>query len=170
MFAGNRARQSSSQQPPSSRQSRETTGQILRVPRQQAQNTAALDGIIRDSGFSTITIPVPGAILTLRDLQTGQTISSAANGEGVFRIFPVPPGHYELRVTAPDYGPFAIGDLSFQPNEVVTLEISLVTSAAIEARSRLPRQPELGPALSSPGEDSFGSYREFRHRLDSDPA
>jgi len=108
--------------------------------------------------------------LTLRNLQTGQTLSGTASGEGVFRIFPVPPGHYELRVTAPDYGPFLIGDLFFQPNEVVTLEISLVTSAAIEARSRLPRQPELGPALSPLGNESFGTYREFRHRLDSDPA
>ncbi len=91
-----------------------------------------------------------------------------AKASSVF--FLSPPGHYELRVSAHDYGPFVISDLAFQPNEVVTLEISLVTSAAIEARSRLPRQPELGPALSAAGEASFGAYREFRHRLDSDPA
>ena len=173
-FACSPARQNAAQQPANqqanAQQSRQTPAQTLRIPRQQAQTTAALDGLVRDSGFSNITVPVPGAILTLRNLQTGQTISSASNGEGIFRIFPVPPGHYELRVTAPDYGPFFIGDLSFQPNEVVTLEISLVTSAAIEARSRLPRQPELGPALSPLGNESFGTYREFRHRLDSDPA
>src|SRR5262249_13980124 len=149
--------QQTSGQQPAAQQSRETTSQILRVPRQQAQNTAALDGIVRDSGFSNVTIPVPGAMLALRNLQTGQAISGAANGEGVFRIFPIPPGHYELRVTASGYGPFAIADLSFQPNEVVTLEISLITTAAIEARSRLPRQPELGPALSPLGEESFRS-------------
>jgi hypothetical protein len=160
----------STPQQPATQQSRETKAKSLRIPRQQAQNTAALDGIVRDSGFSGATVPVPGAQLTLRDLQSGQTISGAASGEGVFRIFPIPPGHYELRVTAPDYGPFILADLSFQPDEVVTLEISLVTTAAIEARSRLPRQPELGPALSSSGAESFGSYREFRHRLDSDPA
>ena len=33
----------------------------------------------------------------------------------------------------------------FQPNEVVTLEISLVSTSTPEARSRLPRLPELGP-------------------------
>jgi len=161
--------QSTTQQP-TAQQSRQTTGQILRVPRQQARNSAALDGIIRDSGFSNITVPVPGAIVSLRSLQTSQTISSAANGEGVFRIFPITPGHYEVRVTAPDYGPFVIPDVSFEPNDVVTLEISLVTMATIEARSRLPRQPELGPAFSATGEESFGNYREFRHRLDADPA
>ena len=164
-----RAKQSSPQKP-SAQKSSATSLQTLRIPRQQAQNTAALDGIIRDSGFSNITIPVPGAVLTLHNLQTGETLSGMASGEGVFRIFPVTPGHYELRVTAHDYGPFVIADLAFEPNEVVTLEISLLTAAAIEARSRLPRQPELGPALLSTGEESFGSYREFRHRLDSDPA
>src|SRR5215471_4804678 len=163
------AQQSSGQQPLSQKSSATTT-QATRIPRQQAQNTAALDGIVRDSGFSNITVPVPGALLTLRNLQTGETVSGSASGEGVFRLFPVLPGHYELRVSAHDYGPFVISDLAFQPNEVVTLEISLVTTAAIEARSRLPRQPELGPALAATGEESFGSYREFRHRLDSDPA
>jgi len=157
-------------QQPSAQKSSATSLQTLRIPRQQAQNTAALDGIVRDSGFSNITIPVPGAVLTLHNVQTGETFSGAASGEGVFRIFPITPGHYELRVTARDYGPFVISDLALQPNEVVTLEISLVTVAAIEARSRLPRQRELGPALSATGEGSFGAYREFRHRLDSDPA
>jgi hypothetical protein len=157
-------------QQPAAQQSREANVQSPRIPRQQAQTTAALDGIVRDAGFSNTNVPIPGALLSLRNLQTGQTFSGATSGEGVFRIFPIQPGRYELRVTAPDYGPFVIADLSFQPNDVVTLEISLVTVAAIEARSRLPRQPELGPALSPSAEGSFGTYREFRHRLDADPA
>jgi hypothetical protein len=140
-----------------------------RIPRQQAQNTAALDGIVRDAGFSNIALPVPGAIITLRNLQSAQLFSGTASAEGVFRLFPLPPGHYELRVEAKDYAPFVLSDLALQPNEVVTLEISLVTAAAMEARSRLPRLPELGPALSAEGQPSFGTYREFRHRLDSDP-
>jgi len=168
IHAGNS--QESAPPQPAAQQTREANAQSLRLPRQQAQNTAALDGIVRDSGFSGTTVPVPGALLTLRNLQTGQTLPGTASGEGVFRIFPIPPGNYELRVTAPDYGPFVLADLSFQSNEVVTLEISLVTTAAIEARSRLPRQPELGPALSPSGGESFGAYREFRHRLDADPA
>ena len=147
-FASGGARQSSGQQP-STKKSIETTTQALRIPRQQAQNTAALDGIVRDSGFSNITVPVSGAVLTLRNLQTNETYSGTASGEGVFRIFPIKAGHYELRVSARDYGAFVISDLVFQPNEVVTLEISLVTAAAIEARSRLPRQPELGCSPSS---------------------
>src|SRR5882672_9881658 len=125
-----RGRQSPSQQP-SAQKSTVTAAQTLRTPRQQAQNTAALDGIVRASGFSNLTVPVPGAVLTLHNLQSGETFSGMASGEGVFRIFPITPGHYELRISAHDYGPFVIRDLAFQPNEVVTLEISLITSAAI---------------------------------------
>jgi hypothetical protein len=144
-------------------------GPPKRIPRQLAQNTTALDGIVRDAGFPTPTIPVPAAVLTLRNVQSGQIFTATSSGEGVFRLFPLPPGHYQLRVEAKDYAPFVLSDLTLQPNEVVTLEISLVTVAAAEARSRLPRLPELGPALSAEGQPSFGTYRQFRHRLDSDP-
>jgi hypothetical protein len=140
-----------------------------RIPRQQAQNTTAVDGIVRDAGFPSIALPVPGATLTLRNAQSGQVFSTTASGEGVFRLFPLPPGQYQLRVEAKDYAPFVLSDLTLQPNEVLTLEISLVTVAAVEARSRLPRLPELGPALSAEGQASYGTYRELRHRLDADP-
>ncbi len=150
-------------------QARES-GAPQRIPRQRAQTTAALDGTVRDAGPSNVTRPVPGATLTLRHLQSGQLYSAAASGEGVFRIFPLPPGHYQLRVEAQDYAPFVLAELSLEPNEVLTLEVSLVKAAAVEARSRLPRLPELGPAPTAGAPSSFGAYREFRHRLDSDPA
>jgi hypothetical protein len=150
-------------------QSREQ-GAPTRIPRQQAQNTTALDGVVRDAGFPSTMIPVPAAALSLRNIDSGQLFTGTTSGEGVFRVFPLPPGRYQLRVEAKDYAPFVLSDLTLQANEVLTLEISLMTAAAVEARSRLPRLPELGPALSAEGGISFGTYREFRHRLDSDPA
>ena len=152
------AKQSSEQGPP------------LRIPRQQAQTTAALDGVVRDSSVSGATLPVPAAVLTLRNIQSGQVFSGSTSGEGVFRVFPLPPGHYELRVEAKEFALFLLSDLTLQPDEVLTLEISLIRATAAQARSRLPRLPELGPALSAEAQPSFGPYREFRHRLDSDPA
>ena len=151
------------------KQSREP-GPAIRIPRQQALNTTALDGVVRSSPVARANTPVPGAQLTLRNLRTGQLFRSAANGEGLFRIFPLAPGHYELNVEAAGYAAFVLADLALQPNEVVTLEISLVTAGAPVARSRLPRLPELGPPPSSDAGAALGSYREFRHRLDSDPA
>jgi hypothetical protein len=150
------------------------SGPPIRIPRQQALTTAALDGIVRYFPSAGNNLPVPGAQLRLRNLRTSQTFGANASGEGVFRIFPLPPGRYELRVEAPNYAPLAIADLELKANEVVTLEISLSAVPSQEARSRLPRLRELGeaPAVEMPASmDGYGgSYREFRHRLDSDPA
>jgi len=118
-------------------------GPPVRIPRQQAQTSAALDGIVRDAGVPGATRPVPAAFLTLRNVESGQIFSTTTSAEGVFRVFPLPPGHYQLRIEAKDYAVFVLPDLALQPNEVATLEISLVTTAAEEARSRLPRLPNL---------------------------
>jgi hypothetical protein len=161
------------QAPPPTIQRTQAPGAQVRIPRQQALSTSALDGVVRDSGFSNLTIPIPGAHLILRNLDNDQIFTPKAgditNAEGVFRIFPLPPGRYEVRVEAHDYTPFVLSEITVHANEVLTLEISMVTSARAEARSRLPRQPDLGPALSAGNPEPLGSYREFRHRLDADP-
>jgi hypothetical protein len=140
-----------------------------RIPRQQALTTAALDGALREAISPNKFRPVAAAQLTLRDLQTGKIVRSNASVEGVFRILLLSPGHYEFRAEAEGYAPFAIPDLALNANEVTTLEISLVGTSSAEFRSRLPRLPELGPAPAPAALASLGSYREFRHRLDSDP-
>jgi Carboxypeptidase regulatory-like domain len=151
------------------RESREP-GPQQRIPRQQALTTAALDGRVREAIPRNESRPVAAAELTLRNLRTGQLLNAVTSGEGIFRIVPVVPAHYELRVEAENYAPLDIPDLAFNPNEVVTLEISLVSTAtSIESRSRLPRLPDLGPAAAPTSQPSVGSYRELRHRLDSDP-
>ncbi len=140
-----------------------------RIPRQQALTTAALDGVLREAISPTESRPVAAAQLTLRNLRTGQIVRAVPSAEGVFRILLLPPGHYEFRVEAEGYALFSTPDLALNTNEVTTLEISLVSTGSAEFRSRLPRLPELGPALSPGALPTLGSYREFRHRLDSDP-
>jgi len=144
-------------------------GAPKRIPRQQAVTTAALDGVVRETISPTESRPVASAQLTLRNLQTGQMVRAGASVEGVFRLLLLAPGHYEFRIEAEGYAPFAIADLALNANEVTTLEISMVGVSSAEFRSRLPRQPELGPALAPGAAPRLGSYRELRHRLDSDP-
>ncbi len=152
----------------SAKESREP-GPPQRIPRQQAQNTAALDGFVRDAGSLNNPLPVPGTVLTLRNLESGKVFNATSSAEGVFRLFPLPRGKYELRAEAQNYAPFVLADLVLQANEIVTLEISMVSSGVAGANSRLPRLPELGPALSSGATEPSGRYRELWHRLDSDP-
>lgn len=140
-----------------------------RIPRQQALTTAAVDGVLREAVSTSESRPVAAAQLTLRQLQSGQVVRAASSVEGVFRFLLLPPGHYEFRVEAAGYASFTISDLSLNANEVTTLEISLVSTSSAEFRSRLPRLPELGPATAPASSPTLGSYRELRHRLDSDP-
>jgi Carboxypeptidase regulatory-like domain len=155
-------------QEPSAQVTREVAAP-QRLPRQQAANNAALEGMVHDARSSASARPIPGAQITLRALPSGAVHHSIASGEGVFRLFPLSPGHYVLTVESPGYAPFAISDLALNPNEVVTLEISLISQATLQASSRLPRLPELGPPLPVASEGSLGFYRVLRHRLDSDP-
>jgi Carboxypeptidase regulatory-like domain len=143
-------------------------GPQQRLPRQQAQNTAALDGFVRDAGSPNNPLPVPGTVLTLRNLESGKVFNTTSSAEGVFRLFPLPPGKYDLRAEAQDYAPFSLADFTLPPNEVVTLEISLASSGSAGTNSRLPRLPDLGPASPAVAAIPAGSYRELRHRLDSD--
>ena len=153
----------------SSEQQTKEAGPPRRIPRQQALTTAALDGTVREQVSEGVMRPVGGARIQIRNLQTGQVQTVQATGEGVFRLLLLPPGGYELRVEAEGYEALTIASLSLNANEVVTLEIRLVPNSAAEARSRLPRQPELGPPLPAEEAAMTGAYREFRHRLDSDP-
>lgn len=140
-----------------------------RIPRQQALTTAALDGTVREAISPTESRPVAAATISLRNLQSGQITRGASTSEGVFRILLLPPGHYELRVESENFLSFVLPDLLLTANEVTTLEISLVGSANVGLASRLPRLPELGPGAPPVASPGNGSYRDLRHRLDSDP-
>jgi hypothetical protein len=149
-------------------QSRQPDAQ-LRLPRQQAQTNAALDGVVRSGTGGGEPVPVAGAVLQLQNLTSAESKEYFANGEGVFRIFPIVPGDYSLRVRAEGYAAFSLDKITVHANEVLTLEISLLAQTSAEVRSRLPRLPELGMPLPAESVALSGSYREFRHRLDSDP-
>jgi hypothetical protein len=146
------------------------SGQVLRIPRQQAFTTGAVDGVIRELPSEGANRPVVGAKVKLRHLQTNQETVVTNSAEGVFRFLPLLPGSYSFRVEAVGYADFAIVSLSVNANEVLTLEIFLTSSAGSSAlKSRLPRHEELGPPLPAESIAEGGTYREFRHRLDSDP-
>ena len=163
------AQQQTGKPPVSSQQQMREAGPPRRIPRQQALTTAAVDGTVREQTSDSTTRPVVGARVQVRNLQTGMVHSTLASGDGVFRMLLLLPGTYEFRAEADGYEALSIATLSLNANEIVTLEIRLVPNGLAEARSRLPRQPALGPPLPAEVAAMTGSYREFRHRLDSDP-
>jgi hypothetical protein len=163
------AQQPAASPPASSQQEMHEAGPPRRIPRQQALTTAALDGTVREQVSDSAARPIGGVRIQIRNLQTGQVNTTLTTGEGVFRLLLLPPGGYEFRAEADGHEVLTIASLSLNANEVVTLEIRLVPNGVAETRSRLPRQPELGPPLPAEAAGMTGLYREFRHRLDSDP-
>jgi len=91
-------------------------GAAQRIPRQQAQNTAAIDGVVHDASSQGNPLPIPGAVLTLRNLQSAQMFTTSSSAEGIFRLFPLPPGKYQLRAEAQGYAPFMLAELALTPN------------------------------------------------------
>ncbi len=154
--------------PPSAQQSREA-GPPSRIPRQQALFTAALDGVVREQIPEASSRPIPVAKIQLRELSTGNITTVLTSGDGTFRILLLNPGAYQATVEADGYATLQIPSLALSANEVLTLEIFLISVPTDAARLRLPRQPDLGPPLPAEAPGATGSYREFRHRLDSDP-
>jgi hypothetical protein len=113
------------------KESRES-GPPVRIPRQQALTTAAVDGVVRESTTLGAGLPVPAAQITVRSLATSKSFQAATSAEGVFRLFPLPPGEYEFRVEAKDHAVFVVPRLTLQANEVVSLEISLLSMATLK--------------------------------------
>lgn len=141
-----------------------------RIPRQTALKTAALDGVVKGQARGESPRPLAGAAITLREMESGKTVSGLTNGEGVFRILQISPGRYELRVEAPGYEPLVKPELILAANELVTLDVVLEPApGAAPAQSRLPRMPELGPPSPEAQPEGFpAGYRELRRRLDAD--
>src|SRR5260370_38087750 len=86
----NLLRQSARPAQDSSKQSRQSSPP-LRIPRQQAQTSAALDGVVRDSRAPSAARPASAAVLILRNTPSGHVFSATTPGAGVFPIFPLPP-------------------------------------------------------------------------------
>src|SRR3974390_997744 len=148
---------------------------MKRIPREQAATTPAIDGVIRgkgrgEGGRDGGEKAVPGVRVIARNTASQAEIAGITSGDGVFRIFPLMPGEYEIRIEAAGYQALTIPTSSVHSDEVLTFEILVGAGGeGGELIPRLPRQPELGPPLPSAAEAANGSYRELRHRLDADP-
>src|ERR1039457_4169066 len=76
-----------------------------RAPQQQQRpgktprKTGALEGVVRDSNGRG----VGGAIVTLRNVATGEVRKTTSSAEGVFRLIDLPPGKYEWNVARDGY-------------------------------------------------------------------
>ncbi|MGA9209360.1 MAG: carboxypeptidase-like regulatory domain-containing protein [Terriglobales bacterium] len=133
-----------------------------RIPRQQAPQTAVIQGWVRDEQGHGI----PGVQVTLRKISGAEVLRSATDASGIFRLLDLKPAEYEVVCEAGGWEAYRSVPLRVTAGEVAMVAITLRASPGTGA----PGAPwrGVGPAPSAPPEMA-GAYRELP-RADAAPA
>jgi hypothetical protein len=95
-----------------------------------AQSTAAtVSGSVLDEQKAAL----PGASVTIRNLESGQVRSTTADGRGGFRVVGLPPGRYELAAELSSFGRFVNPNLVLSVAQEATVIVTLKIAALQEA-------------------------------------
>jgi hypothetical protein len=131
-----------------------------RLPRQMPATTAAIEGEVHDADGR----PVPGATVRI------DGAVAATTAEGVFRVRDLPAGEYSIEIDSTGFDTLVRSDVSLRAGDVFIVELTMQTSAAAAMpRSRLPRQPELGPPAPAIEAAMLAPYHNLSRRPDADP-
>ncbi|MGO9439779.1 MAG: carboxypeptidase-like regulatory domain-containing protein [Terriglobales bacterium] len=133
-----------------------------RIPRQQAPQTSAIQGWVRDEQGHGI----PGVKVTLKKISGAEALRSATDSSGIFRLLDLKPAEYEVVCEAGGWEAYRSVPLRVGAGEVAMVAITLRASPGTGAPSAPWRG--VGPAPSAPPEMA-GAYRELP-RADAVPA
>src|SRR5688572_3302929 len=95
-------------------------GALPAVGAQQSLHSASITGTVRDPSAGA----VPEAPVTLRSLSTAAVQTARTDDAGRFTFVGVPPGRYELRVTAPGFSPAAV-ELTVTVGQAIDVPVAL---------------------------------------------
>ena len=99
-------------------------GSPQRLPQQRAPR-ASIHGLVTDTNGR----PLPGAEVVLRQ-GTRDVARTMTAGDGVFRLLDVVPGEYTIALSAEGYVPLSRSGLRVSASELVTVDLSLTSTAA----------------------------------------
>src|ERR1051325_7011364 len=91
--------------------------------------SAQVTGIVRDSAGAV----VPGATVTLTDVDRGISRTTVATAAGVYTVAGVPPGWYRVACVMPGFRTPTLEDLRLETGAAVCLDIELVPGDIREA-------------------------------------
>ena len=95
-----------------------------RLPGQAAPKNAALEGIVRQENGR----PVIGARILLRSVATKLQSIKISDAQGVFRFLDVPPGAYEVTITAEGFEQFTNPAIQLKAGDDFVLEAALISA------------------------------------------
>ena len=131
-----------------------------RIPQQTARTTSAILGLVHGPDARGI----PGALVTLRNLQTGQVLTLQTSADGVFRARDLKPGRYVVEAAREAFHPYRSVEFEVKAGDVLPLAIALEPAEGAPA----PAWRGVGPPPTLP-ESEAGPYRELP-RAESAPA
>jgi hypothetical protein len=115
-----------------------------RLPGQSAPKNAALEGIVhQENGRSVV-----GAQILLRNAATSQRSVKVSDAQGVFRFIDVPPGAYEVTITAEGFQEFRNPAIQLKAGDDFVLEAALVSAPS--TNSAPPSFPQIPGGASNP--------------------
>ena len=115
-----------------------------RLPGQSAPKNAALEGIVRQENGR----PVIGARILLRSVATKQQSIKISDAQGVFRFPEVPPGAYEVTITAEGFEQFTNAAIQLKAGDDFVLEAALISAPS--TNSAPPPFPQIPGGVSNP--------------------
>ncbi|HYE87438.1 MAG TPA: TonB-dependent receptor [Vicinamibacterales bacterium] len=95
-----------------------------------AQSTAAtVSGVVVDEQKAAL----PGATISIRNQESGQTRSAVADARGAFRVVGLPPGRYEITAELSGFGRLVRTDVVLNVAQELTLPLTLRVAGLEEA-------------------------------------
>ncbi len=90
--------------------------------------SASLTGQVTDNSGAV----VPGATVTATNTDTGLAQTATSNGEGIYLIVPLPPGHYKLMVEAKGFERYVQSGIELSVSVNSTQNVVLKTGSVQE--------------------------------------
>ena len=92
----------------------------------QTSGAGAIAGTIMDVNHAVI----PGALVTVTNVDTGIVRSYTTNSSGLYAAPFLQPGHYKVHASAANFGTVEAKDLTLQVGETLTIDLNLTVKSA----------------------------------------
>jgi hypothetical protein len=142
----------------------------------------ALSQILYSNLVGNVTDPqqaaIVGATVSIRNNATGYSASTKTDDRGAYEVRNIPPGVYEIKVTAAGFATFEAQDISLQANNIARIDaplkvgnISEVVTVGAEVARLQTDKSDIHADISSDQltQVTVGGYRNFQSMMDLIP-
>src|SRR5436309_12715314 len=108
-------------------------------------STGSITGLVADASGAAIA----GARITVRNMATNATVNTASTATGNFTAPSLPPGDYEIAVTAPGFKRAAAAHVEVRATQITTQNITLEVGDVAESVTVSGEVPLINPNSAS---------------------